>query len=159
MKTYIVISDSHGRREAVERLRPLFEENDGVLHLGDGASDVRQLALRDPKKYKVMKGNCDFSGGLEEYEFEEEGVKVFCCHGHRYGVKHGREELARRAKALGCAVALYGHTHTASIEEIDGVMLVNPGALSDWTSPSYCYLVLHNGKATATIVPVVKNEF
>lgn len=154
MKTFIVLSDSHGRKGQIERLIPLFAENDGVLHLGDGSSDFREFALREPEKFKVMKGNCDFSYGLDEYEFEAEGVKVFCCHGHRYGVKHGREQLARRAKELGCAVALYGHTHTAAIEEIGGVLLVNPGALSDWTNPSYCYLVLHGGKATATIVPI-----
>ena len=86
---------------------------------------------------------------------EEEGLSVFCCHGHRYGVKSGLARLAARAKELGCEVALYGHTHRAAVEEVDGVLCVNPGSAGAYSDASYCYLVLHAGKATATIVPLL----
>ena len=154
MKTFVVLSDSHGRRKNVAKLAPLFAENDYAVHLGDGAGDLREYTAAAPEKFLLMKGNCDFSGGLEEYVLEEEGVRVLCCHGHRYGVKSGLKKLAARAKELGCAVVLYGHTHRAAIEEVDGVLCVNPGSLGSYTSPSYCYLVLHQGKPTATIVPL-----
>ncbi len=152
MKTFIVMSDSHSRAGAVGRVERLFEENDFIIHLGDGSGDMRRIVAMYPEKTYVMKGNCDFSYGMEECTVEAEGVKILCCHGHRYGVKRGLEGLAARAKELGCTVALYGHTHIAAIGTVDGVLCVNPGALGDFSSPTYCFLAVHNGKPTATIV-------
>ncbi len=111
MKTFVILSDSHGRRAAVTKLAPLFAENDYIVHLGDGSGDMREVFSQYPEKTYVCKGNCDFSYGLEECVIEAEGISVFCCHGHRYGVKSGRARLASRAKEMGCSVALYGHTH------------------------------------------------
>lgn len=154
MKTFVVLSDSHGRKKNVEKLAPLFSENDFVVHLGDGSADVRDFARDNPEKAYVMKGNCDFSYGLDEIVIEAERVRIFCCHGHRYGVKSGLSRLAAHAKELGCDAALYGHTHRAKIEDVDGVLCVNPGAAGDYTAPSYCYLVVHGDKLTPTIVPI-----
>ncbi len=152
MKTFVIVSDSHGRYKNLQKLEPLFSENSFVVHLGDGSSDMRWYVSQDPNKFYVMKGNCDFSYGQEECVIEEEGVSIFCCHGHRYGVKRGLGGLAARAGELGCSVALYGHTHRADIAEVDGVLCINPGALGSYTSPSYCYLAVHRGKVTPTLV-------
>lgn len=154
MKTFIVLSDSHGKRANVEKLRPLFAENDYVVHLGDGSSDMREHARSFPEKTYVLKGNCDFSYGIDECIIHAEGISLFCCHGHKYGVKSGLERLAARAKAAGCEVALYGHTHRAKIEEVNGVLCINPGAAGSYTEPSYCYLAVHGCKPTAVIVPI-----
>ncbi len=154
MTTFVVLSDTHGRRGAVDKVRALFAENDYIVHLGDGAGDMRETAREYPEKTYVLHGNCDFSAALEECVIETGDGSVFCCHGHRYGVKSGRERLAARARELGCEVALYGHTHEAKTEEIGGVLCVCPGALGAYADPSYCYLVLHRGKATPTLVSV-----
>ena len=152
MKTFIILSDSHGRAGGVGRVKHLFGENDYIIHLGDGSSDMRPIVTMYPEKTYVMKGNCDFSYGLDEDVIEAEGVKILCCHGHRYGVKHGLDRLVVRAKELDCDIALYGHTHIANIETVDGVLCVNPGALGDYAEPSYCFMAVHAGKATPTIV-------
>lgn len=152
MKTCIVISDSHCRYGAVERVERLFEENDYIVHLGDGSGDMRKIVTMYPKKTYVMKGNCDFYYGEEECVIDAEGVRIFCCHGHRYGVKHGLGRLAERAAELDCTVALYGHTHIANIETVDGVLCVNPGSIGDFSEPSYCFLAVIQGKATPSIV-------
>ena len=154
MKTFVVLSDSHGRKKNVEKLLPLFAENDYVVHLGDGSSDMRDFFRDNPDKTYVMKGNCDFSYGLEEIVIEAENVRIFCCHGHKYGVKSTLARLAARAKELDCSVALYGHTHRADITQQDGVLLVNPGSVGDYASPSYCYLVVHGDIVTPAIVPI-----
>ena len=153
MKTFVILSDSHGRSsKSFSKLEPLFAENDYIVHLGDGSSDMRRIFAQYPEKTYVCKGNCDLSYGAEEYIIEEEGVSLLCCHGHKYGVKGGLERLAAYAKSKGCDVALYGHTHTANIETVGGVLCVNPGALGSFSGGSYCYLVVHGGKATPTIV-------
>lgn len=154
MKTFVVISDSHGRRGAMEKVQSLFSENDYIVHLGDGSSDMRPVLSAYPEKAIVLRGNCDFSFGEDERVIDAEGVRILCCHGHKYSVKSNLWKLALRARELGCSVALYGHTHIASIDRIDGVLLVNPGALGDYVSPSYCYLVVHGGAVTPTIVPL-----
>ena len=152
MKTFVILSDSHGRYKNVQKIAPLFSENDYIVHLGDGSSDMRPYLSQYPEKLFVMKGNCDFSYGMEETVIEAEGLSVLCCHGHRYGVKRGLETLAARAKELNCEIALYGHTHRAGIETVDGVLCINPGSVGEYAAPSYCYLVLQKGKATPTIV-------
>lgn len=157
MKTAIVISDTHARRGALEAIAPLFAENDFVIHLGDGARDVqnfvRNIPGQPPKLYQC-RGNCDLAALEEEFVFETEGTRIFCCHGHRYGVKTDLAPLARRARELGCSAALFGHTHVAVIDEIAGVLCINPGSLGDFAAPSYCYLAVHGGKITPVIVPV-----
>lgn len=154
MKTIIVLSDSHGRRSGLEKIAPLFAENDLIIHLGDGSGDMRDTNRQYPDKTYVFKGNNDFSFGLDECVVQAEGISVFCCHGHRYGVKKGLGSLARRAKELGCEAAFYGHTHIAAIERVEGVLCMNPGAIGSYANASYGYVVVHGNKITPVIVNI-----
>ncbi len=76
MKTIIVLSDSHGRRSGLEKIAPLFAENDLIIHLGDGSGDMRDTIRQYPDKTYVFRGNNDFSFGLDEYV-----VQAVYCHG------------------------------------------------------------------------------
>ena len=40
------------------------------------------------------------------------------------------DQLAEAAKARGCNGAFFGHIHVPVLEELDGVLLVNPGSLA-----------------------------
>ncbi len=155
MKKLIILSDSHGKRAYVRELAPLFAENDYIIHLGDGASDAREIFKEYPEKTYPVGGNCDFCSPYpDEGVLEVEGVRIFYCHGHKYGVKRDLTSLAKAAKEKDCDVALYGHTHRASVDKIDGVSLINPGTMSYplHQGGSYCYLVVHKKEVTPTIV-------
>lgn len=155
MKKIIVISDSHGNAKEVSALLPLVAENDYLIHLGDGVTDIRELRDAYPDKAYFCAGNCDFiSGYPTEGVLEVEGVKIFYCHGHKYGVKEDLLKLALAAKSRGCDIALYGHTHEAKISQWEDVILINPGTLRYGVGKggTYCYLVVHQGKATPVIV-------
>ena len=93
---------------------------------------------------------------LEKYfkNVEIEGVKIFACHGHLYSVKSGYDKLLYKAEELGCDIALFGHTHVATVLEYGSTTLINPGNLSRYSQNSYCYLVIHNGKPVAKIVNI-----
>ena len=156
MKTFLVLSDSHGRRGVLDGILPLIAENDYIVHLGDGSADMKGVFSEFPQKTYLCRGNCDFAYGEEELVIQAEGRRIFCCHGHRYGVKSGISRLVARAKQLDCDITLYGHTHRAAAEEIEGVLCINPGAAGAYAEGSYCYLVLYNGKATHTFVPIRK---
>lgn len=155
MKKIIVISDSHGNAKGASALLPLVAENDYVIHLGDGVGDIRQLRDYYPDKAYFCAGNCDF---LSQYPtqgiLEVEGVRIFYCHGHQYGVKQELLTLALAAKSHDCELALYGHTHVSNITQLEGVTLVNPGTLryEIGKGGSYAYIVVHKGKITPVIV-------
>ncbi|MGN0812359.1 MAG: YfcE family phosphodiesterase [Candidatus Coproplasma sp.] len=153
MKSIIVISDSHGNRSAIDKLYPLFNECDYIIHLGDTSSDGQYIKKVFGDKVYFLNGNCDLMKlGQDEITLEIEGVKVFACHGDRYGVKYGYDRLAYKAEELGCSVALFGHTHRATEMQIGSVTLFNPGTLSRYSENSYLYLVVNNGKAVGKIV-------
>ena len=155
MKRLIVLSDSHGNAKGIAELLPLIAENDYVIHLGDGAADMREARGLYPEKVYACGGNCDFFSALpEDGVLEVEGIRIYFCHGHRYGVKSDLLSLALAAKSRDCSVALYGHTHLANIAEWEGVTLINPGSLrySVGKGGSYCYLVVHKDKVTPVIV-------
>lgn len=156
MVTAIVLSDTHHNVPLVEKLLPLMQEADLVVHLGDGANDLSRYALSLKGKLHRMAGNCDdASFGEREEIIEVEGVRIFACHGHRYGVKQQLVSLTLRAKECNCTVALYGHTHEGRIDDLNGVLCINPGCATRYAvNPSYCFLAIHNGKVTAKLVEI-----
>ncbi len=155
MKKLVILSDTHGNRKGVDKLASIFAENDYIIHLGDGAGDMREAGRLYPDKLYRCAGNCDFFSPLpEDGILEVERLRIFYCHGHRYGVKRDLNALAQAAKSRGCDIALYGHTHVANICKIEGVTLINPGTLSLSTERggSYCYLVVHKDEANPVLV-------
>lgn len=151
----VTVSDTHGNRRFLDGLDGIFAESDIIIHLGDTSADGAYLRARYPDKTYIVNGNCDAARlGEDEIVKELDGVKILMCHGHRYSVKHTLSKLAERAKKLGCTVALYGHTHRAREDELDGITLVNPGCGTRYAAKSYLYTVISGGKVVHKIVNV-----
>ena len=68
-----------------------------------------------------------FSDLPREEEIELDGNKVLVTHGHYYGVSMDISGVAEEAKSRDCDAVFFGHTHKPVIEEIDGVLAINPG--------------------------------
>ena len=155
MKTAVVLSDTHGFKRGIDELEGIFSESDYIIHLGDTSSDGGYIRGKFPDKTIVINGNCDLTSlGEDEQVIQIEGVKIFLCHGHRYSVKSTLLKLAQKAKQLDCTLALYGHTHAAREDEIDGVTLINPGSGTRYAQRSYLYLVINGEKITHKIVRI-----
>ena len=154
MKTFVIVSDSHRNRAALDKLDGVFSECDYIVHLGDLSSDGGYIRRKYPYQTIVINGNCDLDKlGDDEKMLGIEGVKIFMCNGHRYSVKLTLARLAEEAEKNGCTVALYGHTHEAEVREENGVLLINPGCMTAYAPhKSYCYLVVNGKKAVPTIV-------
>ena len=150
----VVLSDTHGNylsaMQAVAEASPV----DLIVHLGDDLHDATLLGhLTDIPIIKVP-GNCDHAAGeaLERAELLA-GQIVFMTHGDRYNVKSGLAELREKGLAEEARIVLYGHTHLASVLEVDGMLLVNPGTLiSRSRLQSYALLTLTEGTAKAEII-------
>ena len=127
----LVFSDSHGSaykmEEAVRAENPEF-----VFFLGDGEGDLHVLTNAFPQlPVQAVRGNCDLYSSLPaERLCVLGGFRFFLTHGHHYGVKYERDfhSLAEQARANGAQAALFGHTHEAYLEQMDGLLLMNPGS-------------------------------
>jgi len=148
-----LIADTHGllRAEVHEALAGVSL----ILHAGDVGGDeiLDELAVIAP--VQAVFGNTDASwqaGLAPERVVEVEGVRIHVSHGHEVG----RPNAARLLKAYpGYRVLVYGHTHVQRIDEVDGVLVINPGAAGprrfDLT-PSVARLVIEGGTVEARIV-------
>ncbi len=156
-KYLTVFSDSHGCRRNIQRLLGDFYVSDKIVFLGDGLSDLIELFEFEDKIIKV-KGNCDFTLNANKQEFfEVEGVKFLAVHGDGFGVKQSFERLLRYAEQNGVKCVLYGHTHKPLIEEVNGVLLINPGTLSGYgTGETFAFITVKNGEISAKIIPLNK---
>ena len=100
---------------AIRQQRP-----DTVFHLGDCERDTQRL-------YRVC-GNCDREPvNPEVLQLTLDGVKFFLTHGHRYSVKYTLDALLNAAYFAGADMVLFGHTHRAMSETMQGLYVVNPG--------------------------------
>lgn len=145
----LVFSDSHGRKELVDRMLSKEPDCKEVLFLGDGIKDVEWAMQFYPDcRFTKVKGNNDWSynESTEAYKYFD-GVTVFACHGDRLDVRSTLFYLNKKAAAVNAKLALYGHTHVAKTvtEATSGVTAVNPGALCDG---KYCVINIEKGNFT-----------
>ena len=122
---YLVLSDSHGKAELIDRALALqVRAPDAVLFLGDGIRDLRVLEYQDIC-VRPVRGNCDFYTLFEgqsapEHALIEVGAyRIVMMHGHTHGVKGGMERAVAFAAQAEADVLLYGHTHLPRQEWLD----------------------------------------
>lgn len=140
----LVISDSHGNANRAFTAHTRSEPVDIVIHLGDGCADAD--LLREVLDVPVINvaGNCDpGSNAPRERVWECEGKRILLTHGDAYQVKSGLARLRQRAEEIGADAVLFGHTHQGVIEKHSGLLLLNPGTLSNASHHrSYAVLVI-----------------
>jgi putative phosphoesterase len=119
-----LIADTHGlmRPEALRALAGV----DIILHAGDVGGPQILAALEAIAPVRAVLGNVDPPGGglPASVDCVLAGVRVHVSHGHELG-SPTPERLAARYPA---DVIVYGHTHRPKIAEVNGTLVVNPGA-------------------------------
>ncbi len=149
-----LISDTHGLLRP--QVHEVFAGVSHILHAGDVCSDtiLDELALIAP--VQAVWGNCDSPcepGLREAIDVTIGGVRIHVQHGHELG----RPRPAQVAAAYDADVCVYGHTHKQVIEQVDGRLIVNPGAAGprrfDLT-PCVAILTIVDGRAECALVPL-----
>lgn len=141
MMKIIVVSDSHGNFDGLYEVFARNNDADLFVHLGDGErefEDVRNVF--GDKNVRYVRGNNDYSLGVESQIIQLGAYRAFCTHGSRYPRMAMNEYLISAARVNDCNVSLYGHTHVRHCSYSDGVYLFNPGSISlprDGLPPSY----------------------
>lgn len=153
MMKVLVISDSHGNLDNVEKIMNRHKKFDLVIHLGDIIGQDETLKSICGCPVKVVKGNCDYYTENKITEvFELEHNTIMATHGHHYSVDWGIDGLYYAAQENKCNIAMYGHTHIPEIFEQGDVTIINPGSVSRPRQlnrkPSYIIMDIDkNGKA------------
>jgi len=134
MSNILVISDTHGNAAIINQLLKNYEGMlAAVVHLGDYARDIARFArAEDASMFHIVNGNTDpLVEAYDERVIEIAGKRIFISHGHRYSVKTGLDNIMYKARELGVAACLFGHTHVPTLFEEAGILFMNPG------SPTY----------------------
>lgn len=136
-----VISDTHISDRGESLPRKVFELFDGacaIFHLGDMTSLLVLEDLRAVTEVYAVAGNMDIFP-VDETLPNERTVELF---GRRFALTHGwgpRSGLAERVKNkfsgnnIDCLV--FGHSHCAYSETVEGLLLFNPGSCSRSAGP------------------------
>jgi uncharacterized protein len=150
-----LISDTHGL------VRPeLFDALAGVeliLHAGDvGPPDVlHELSAIAP--IRAVYGNTDAPGRPDLSEalvLEIGGISIHVSHGHELGAPTPAKLLA----AYPQQVIVYGHTHRQLLAQVDGRVVVNPGAAGHRRfdlMPCVARLTIADGVPAVAHVPLI----
>lgn len=149
-----VFSDSHGDTRALDELLEKMGYVDAVCFLGDVARDADHLEQRlaampnRPPLYAV-RGNNDYYHSCTlpwELLIDLEGVCVYMTHGHK--IVSGMS-LVYKAMECEARIAMFGHTHVPYCEEVQGVLLLNPGSAGN-----YC----RGGRARASVLEIRRGQ-
>lgn len=154
-----IISDTHGYvQECINALRKI-DGIDMLIHLGDNTKDAKAIKEAFNIAMINVKGNCDpFDHDTpDDSVIEVKGKKIFMTHGDLYRVKHGLNDIYYKAKELNADVALFGHSHTSTLLEHDGILFLNPGSPTlprAGTSKSIGMLYIDNNNIKGEILAI-----
>ena len=122
-----LISDTHGllRPAVLEQLAGV----DVILHAGDVGNSGILAELGALAPVHAVWGNTDGfevrAHTAERVALELEGWRVLVTHGDELG---SPRPASLRDAYPDADIIVYGHTHTALLEECGGALIVNPGA-------------------------------
>ncbi|WP_054750870.1 YfcE family phosphodiesterase [Lacticaseibacillus thailandensis] len=124
----LVASDTHGDDLILQELLTEYPHMDGYFYCGDS-----ELRASNPlfQQWQAVQGNMDYDPDFPlTLTAHVAGHTIFMAHGHKYAVGWRRDELVAAGQAVGADVILYGHTHVALAEVHQGILVVNPGSIS-----------------------------
>lgn len=128
-----LISDTHipdRARELPKNVISAFQNVDLILHAGDLTSMEVIDELEKIAPTIAIQGNMDRAAGIilpNAKVIEAEGIKIGIAHGEVYP-RADTQQLLYLAKQLDADILVTGHSHQPKIEQIDGVLLLNPGS-------------------------------
>ena len=129
----LLVSDSHGDYSSLDRLYKMYPEMDLYLHAGDSEQDEFSI-----KPFISVRGNCDHYYDFPNY------LVIPSPYGNIY-VQHLPFVSSALAHEHNAKIVIHGHTHTRKNETKNGILYVNPGALSyarDKYDGSYAILTI-----------------
>lgn len=148
----LVIADTHVKSiaELPATVSEKLNEADMIIHLGDFGDVELCHELRETGRFKAVYGNHDNKSVRkllpEKDIIEVNGKKLALYHGRGcYPIFGMSSHLASHFKGTKVDAILFGHTHVAANEMVDGTLFFNPGTTAHkfpTLKPSYGILTI-----------------
>lgn len=128
-----LISDTHIPDRGLELPQKVFEsfkDVDLIMHAGDVTSKELIAELEKIAPVVAIQGNTDRAIGFElpKYAVEEiDDIKIGIIHGEVYP-RGDTQQLLYLARQLNVDILITGHSHQPKIEQVEGILLLNPGS-------------------------------
>lgn len=138
----VVVSDSHGLREPLQKIIDENLDADFFLHCGDICLDTDEF-----ERYITVQGNNDYYDYPLEMSLNLGNHQLLMLHSHMVSYFQREDKLVNIAKQGGYDIVLFGHTHVAMHKVIEGIHLINPGSLyhsRDGRPPSYAIIDIND---------------
>jgi putative phosphoesterase len=148
-----VISDTHGRFHPA--IPTHFAGVEHILHAGDigNARVITQLAALAP--ITAVTGNVDWGGPLDRDYQRIEQITLGDCTIYMTHIGGRPAKLISTLPTPTPQVYIFGHSHVALVEELNGVLFLNPGSAGParfGKQPSLALLTIEDGQPRAEIV-------
>lgn len=143
----ILVSDTHGNLDVLEKIHQLHPHADSYLHLGDSERYPQEIA-----PFVSVQGNCDLSDAYPAFRyFRNRYGRFYLEHGHRMRLMSYSYIVSKNADFF-----IYGHTHCLRNEFFQNVHILNPGsAVYPRDGDHGTYLRLYwDEKGNLTITPL-----
>ena len=131
----LLVSDSHGDYESLDQLYKMYPNMDLYLHAGDSEQDEWSI-----KPFISVRGNCD-----HYYDFAN-FLLIPSPIGNIY-VQHTPFVSKSVLDKHNAKIVIHGHTHIRRNEMKNGILYINPGAISfarDKYNGSYAILTIED---------------
>ena len=128
-----LVSDSHGRFKALEKMVEQAPDVAAWIHCGDYCDDADDLEAYTGLPVYAVLGNNDFRCRTDAPECRKVtvgGVVFVAVHGHQWYGQRRLEKLRRLGEEQGASLVVFGHTHRKLLEKADGLTIVNPGSIA-----------------------------
>ena len=128
-----LISDTHipdRARILPQNVIDAFSDVDLILHAGDLTSPRVIDVLEDIAPVMAVQGNMDRANGInlpKAKVIDAEDLRIGLVHGEIYP-RADTQQLLYLAKELNVDILVSGHSHQPKIEQLEGILLLNPGS-------------------------------
>ncbi len=121
-----VISDTHGFFDS--RVLAHFAGVEHIIHAGDIGNELILQRLQAIAPVTAVTGNVDWGGPLDgEYgrsiSMELGGCRIYITH-----IGNAPKKLIKHLPEPRPSIFIYGHSHIPALEQVEGVLFLNPGA-------------------------------
>ena len=121
-----VISDTHGFFDP--RVLAHFAGVEHIIHAGDIGHEMVLRRLQALAPVSAVTGNVDWGGPLDREYPRSLSVELAGCRIYVTHVGNTPKKLIRHVTEPRPDVFVYGHSHIPALEQIEGVLFLNPGA-------------------------------
>ena len=160
-KRFGLTADTHDEKvhwpSIVAALKAAWGDVDAILHCGDLTSPAALQSLAALAPIYATRSGGDPPASLPTLA---DGPRVLEVEGLRMGLTFNLPADAMTGRGSAelfegpVAVCVFGGTHESRIEEVDGVLFVNPGSPSLAKTRTAAVLSISNNRALAKVVPI-----